>query len=791
MGFTRTANFVAGAFLLVYVALLWGTLAPTSLYIKAMGLLPLAGWAFFNTRRNGFSSRLYAPQSLIPFGFVIYLAGLLYVTPLAIYSLEGVLVSLLLFFVFLLVALSLVNANAFVGWENALLFTITFFALVELIPVLLFYARWLEISGSIFSVSPIGMRLPGVLLGGPNHVAAFVNLIIPLALVRGLRASGSWQKGGWIALGIFFLSVAYYTSSRAGWISGIAAIGVTLFLYFIPQLRQIATKPKRILTVIQKPKTKYLILLGAVASVLLVVLFTRQAQNTPGHRGLLSGRQDIWAGAVDIWGRSPVVGNGVDSFPVFYAQKIGAPPGWLPPQAHNLWLQLGAETGAVGLALTAAFVVMAVRVFLRAWRSNATNLTQRARLASYAGASAAILAHGFADYLFRNPLYSVCALILLSLIFGHESVSRRAGKSNVIPLVLLLVGVVLFLSGASYVEKGRSEFQQGLQLWAGGDLHSGSEKICLASELAQTQSFYDFQCGLSEAYLAYMQRDPSNVDIAVEVAQNGLRHDPYWPLHWANLGAMQLQLGDSQAAVRSFETAMDAAPRNALFALNLGVLFDEMGKAESSHQNLVSALESDPWISISPYFSDSPILQNAWEDIDLSKLDAIELNKLEAYQALAEGDLDLAEDHLVTAQAASRADAEFYALWAMLLEGQGEFERAWISARTAVFLDGESPRVLAWAALVAENLGKLNDARIWRERAFTAWALSPTFSRDYYITVYHRSFLPFDLIPGFLRPDCTKEMRDGFIWLANYYENQGLDSNSEEIVFWLQSSGLE
>lgn len=788
---SRKANLLVGVFLLSYVALFWGIISPTSSYVKAVGLLPLAGLAWLQFRRRGKSAFTFGPVTILLFAMVVYSALLLFVAPLPQYSLESVLLAVLLFLVFAMTGLILLDPDSVSGWEDALIWGISIFALVEMIAVPLFYLGWVETGGQLFPLPPVGLRLPGALLGGPNHIAALINLIIPLMLVKALAAPRTTPKISWVAAGLFYLTVEYYTSSRAGWISGLAAILVVATLFYLPRFRKIISGQKNKFSFSVGNQTKVAIALGITLMVAIAILFSRQVQVTPGHRGLLSGRPLIWSNAINIWARSPLLGSGLDSFPVFYVEEIQAPPGWLPNQAHNLLLQLGVETGLAGLALVSALALFVARAFLRAWRLGSRRLQQRARLASYAGVGAAVLVNGLADYAFDNALYAVAVLIILGLILAQDPQRQSKGGNKFILPTLIAIGILLLTFGSWYDEQGRAEFQDGLASWSRGEQQPGKDQICSAAATAPGRSFYNFQCAMAGAYLAYLEDDFKLWGDAEISLLAGLEKDHYWSVHDANLANVYWYMDESDEALLFAERALAAAPKNALFAFNLGMMQEKLGDRDSAQQNFVVAIQNDPWMAISPYFLESDLPKYVWDQIDLADTEETDLLKVEAYWALQSEDFQMATAKLEAAQSGRRADAEIYALTALLYQHQREADLAWTYAQTAVFLDGETPRVLAWAAAVAEQQGRTDQAREWRERAFRNWALSLTFSKDFYVSVYHRSFLPFDLAPGFYRPDATKEMVNGFVWLAEYYDSQGMHMQAEEIDFWLQASSLK
>jgi hypothetical protein len=137
----------------------------------------------------------------------------------------------------------------------------------------------------------------------------------------------------------------------------------------------------------------------------------------PGAQGnelLLSGlplvppRSDLWRAATQMISESPIYGVGPGTYPLRYGAYLGLARWDERAYSHNIYLELGATTGLVGLAaflvvVAAAFVPVARRLGRRADPDPDTDaLATRTwlALAGILAAGIAFLGHGLFDYFF-------------------------------------------------------------------------------------------------------------------------------------------------------------------------------------------------------------------------------------------------------------------------------------------------------------------------------------------------------------------------------------------------------
>lgn len=172
--------------------------------------------------------------------------------------------------------------------------------------------------------------------GNPNGVAAVMALALPMAYFLGAFAS----RGGWRWLNFLYLPLAVFaiilTASRGGFV--IALTG----LLVIPLTARFLRRSGRVAVVV-----------GAVAVVfglapfVPVANFTRLAETTSEvSEGNVSNRSQIWAGGLELYQESPLIGIGTGSFNRAIEPVLG-----YSIAAHNAFLIVLIESGIIGFVL--------------------------------------------------------------------------------------------------------------------------------------------------------------------------------------------------------------------------------------------------------------------------------------------------------------------------------------------------------------------------------------------------------------------------------------------------------
>ena len=205
-------------------------------------------------------------------------------------------------------------------------------------------------------------------LGNPVFVSEYISVLVPFALALLLIARSKINK---ILLGLvlgLFVLAALLTMSRAPAISIVVGFGVFLLLLTIVTGR----RPR-----LQKEKLTVKIVFLIVA-LMYALIFTNYADvlDRYSEQGSFDRRLSIWSNTEAMVRQSPILGHGLGSFKYLYLdfqtqenlkkmraappQQIRTSPRGGLVHAHNEYLQIAAETGAIGLF---SFVFFLVSVF--------------------------------------------------------------------------------------------------------------------------------------------------------------------------------------------------------------------------------------------------------------------------------------------------------------------------------------------------------------------------------------------------------------------------------------------
>jgi putative inorganic carbon (hco3(-)) transporter len=224
---------------------------------------------------------------------------------------------------------------------------------------------------------------PPSFLPGPNALAGYLNLILPLAIAGFvLSKERGWKRlsGAVAAIGILSLVL---TQSRGGYIA--FAITVVFAIWHFGR-----TRKRRIALLLA------LALLGTGS-------YAALRQWNPGHFGDLEDdhsaltRVILWYAAWNLFLSSPVHGIGFGTFTFIsdqYLPVVADMPEGLG--VHNIYLELLAESGVLGLS---SFLVVAVSGIRRAQLlGHSANWFQHAIGFGAAGGMTAMLVGGFVDH---------------------------------------------------------------------------------------------------------------------------------------------------------------------------------------------------------------------------------------------------------------------------------------------------------------------------------------------------------------------------------------------------------
>jgi O-antigen ligase/polysaccharide polymerase Wzy-like membrane protein len=245
-----------------------------------------------------------------------------------------------------------------------------------------------------------------------NGLAAYINLVAPFCLIFALRGTDPALRtlSKWcLALGSVALLL---TQSRGGLLAFVAMLMVSAYM-LAPDRK---TKMRRLAVVLV-----VCVLAAAVAG-----FFFQRLGEIDDYTAV--SRLAIWGGAFTVFARSPMVGAGLGNLRPLMGGLLGLPEGWMG-DAHNLYLELLAESGLLGFMAFAVLIVCALRAARRCVRQSRDGFTWLIGIAAFA-AVCGVLVHGTVDYLFHTTPQVAALFFLVLAILRAQKLGPEAGASQ-------------------------------------------------------------------------------------------------------------------------------------------------------------------------------------------------------------------------------------------------------------------------------------------------------------------------------------------------------------------------
>jgi O-antigen ligase len=244
-------------------------------------------------------------------------------------------------------------------------------------------------------------------LGHSNSLAMFIGMILPVVLLLMLTS----RKGKvipWALAVLFVVGIALMlkTVARGGMVAMVISCSLAGALLVLKVRRLHAARIALLI-----------ILVGAGGAGLIYkfwgVIMTRFGAESGEAAASTRSRITLLQAGVDIWLESPVIGNGINSFPIEITLN---PRGGIGvAEQHNLYLLTLCETGVLGLL---AFFAIIFRVFQIARRLIQQNINPGLRVLSIGLACGMlhVLIESFFEFMFRAVFISYIFWMFAAMI---------------------------------------------------------------------------------------------------------------------------------------------------------------------------------------------------------------------------------------------------------------------------------------------------------------------------------------------------------------------------------------
>lgn len=408
----------------------------------------------------------------------------------------------------------------------------------------------------------------------PNHLAGLLEVLGIFAV-----SIACWSRYPlWAKILVGYAAAICYlgvilTGSRGGYLSTITSLTVFTILSLWLSRRSSSGSFWRMTAI--GAAIAIVIGIGVTFLISKSDFLTGRAQNVFDTRNM---RVELWHAALEQWKLAPVVGTGSGTY-LYYGRQFRSPNMQFDPvRAHNDYLDLLAEYGAVGVALMAIFVLVHLGA---GWKDLANSGHRResgsaARslsngLALQLGAVAAVSAY-IVHSIFDFNLHIPANVLLMAFVFGIvANPGSNRNQASVRPqwfdlvwrlvpaaiAVVIAIQCVRLLPGEYFAERARLALRRQ---------HAGTT-IRFVERALETE-----------------QKNPNLYDY---------------------LGGAQLMRGDARSkpderawfyrrALEAFHNGRKLAPRDEDFPLQLGNVYDKLGRFEEAEWMYYEALELDP-----------------------------------------------------------------------------------------------------------------------------------------------------------------------------------------------------
>jgi len=220
-------------------------------------------------------------------------------------------------------------------------------------------ASFMQYAGSLE-----GYRISGP-VGDPNFYAQVMVVLVPLALERvlnernrALRLIAIW------ALSVITLTVVF-TYSRGGFVALCAAV-LAWFILYPPRIKYLPFLFLVGLALMMLIPQEYLARITSLGELISAPSVGFRTQDSA-----LRGRASEALAGLEMIKSHPILGVGLNNYIVNYqeyAKSIGLAPTASDRAAHNLYLEVAAETGLVGFTAFAALLWTMARNIISSWK---------------------------------------------------------------------------------------------------------------------------------------------------------------------------------------------------------------------------------------------------------------------------------------------------------------------------------------------------------------------------------------------------------------------------------------
>jgi putative inorganic carbon (HCO3(-)) transporter len=452
-----------------------------------------------------------------------------------------------------------------------------------------FQQGWPAMGGLVHPFPPVLYRI-GLALVNNTALSAFMALLIPPAISILLATRDREVRVG-MALWLIAAGVIVLLSLSRG---GFVALGVSLPLLLLGGVRD--PRFRRKWSGFSTAKVR-LMLTGALGVILIlavgagVLLASRLAE----HRSGDAVRMDLWRSASAMFMDHPLAGVGPGAYGIaLRSYRDLAFARDHVTTAHNLYLNIAAEMGALGVLAAVWLILTLARRWWQRWRGEEPGTSQWWRMLGVGAALAGFAAQSMVDTFVESAILLTAAFFVAQILAYPIPKVRPEGRQGRLLWAAAFAILLLGSAGMAWEAWGHMRFSRSLALTQQGAV----EEALAAAEAARAHDpgmslyschagyLYGLQAAQGEEQALQMALDRYRECMATtavpEIAdqlnatallwQAGYRDEaramtraltgqmPLQPAAWLNNGWLAEQAGDRQEAVQSYRRVLARSP---------------------------------------------------------------------------------------------------------------------------------------------------------------------------------------------------------------------------------------
>lgn len=656
-------------------------------------------------------------------------------------------------------------------------------ALYQLIQI---YTDWHTAVAGLELAPSFSFRISGV-LGDANLLAAFTNLLLPLALTRALA---SRSRGSQLLLGFLWLAVlvvVFFTDSRGG----LLGLGMGLFIVGWGWMRILSDKARELSSRAWGwLRARRWLFYGLVLLILVLGAYAGLRILGSGgdttHAPVASARDIYWQAAAAAFLANPIVGIGPGIYPSYLMQIWSTPPARPYLHAHSTPFNIGAESGMLGFFALFGLLIAIWRRAAGGWR--AQDAAGRARWVGIAASLTGFSLHSLVDDFLPFGAAGGVLMILLALWLApipreEEAAQESEGPSPLWLLAPALLTAVLAIGPL----RAQAQAEQAARLGNAGDWLAAAEGMQIAADLDPGYAVYWQQTAYAYGRAAAV--NAVYADLALQSYVRATQLEPVYSLPWANWAALSAANGHFDAAADAMQAAANRAPEGALYYLNLGSYLESLDDINAAQEAYNRALSLEPDWRASAFWTRSDLRQETLAAFEPPPPDpgrAVEEARImagEARDLIAAGDLDAGRDLLAQVYAINAQESELYLGLAEIAVAEGDPELAERYIQVGLLVQATSNQhkaemLLLWAEIALQQGDQVAALERYQNAldAITTENLYGWGSRGwvpYDLFVFQRQGFAEDLLPQVERADIPVSVAERLLVLADLYAERG------------------